>query len=332
MTICKGVRERARRHVENFIGGRDEAIKSACKRFHPYDPTTLRRHLRNYEDTGSDEPARKRGAVVAPTMPAEHRDLLIERVIKYPQSYVDELQDHLEGVAHHRYSQWLILQVMHQRGYTHKFVTRIANEQNDAQRAQFRLDTQLVRADQWVFGDESHLNRDQARRKYGWALHGDPCFIKGRGVSGKGEVSSSAAFVSLEGTVHVKAHEEIIDGSLFMQDLGEVLRAMSPYPHPRSVLCLDGAATHLRDQILALILNVQPGVLLFFLPPYSYDFNPIELIFNLAKKSLKRHNEGPLSIAFENAILDEGTPEMMCALFRKCGYPVTAEEEEWACR
>ena len=52
MTICKGVRERARWHVENFIGGRDEAIKSASERFHPYDPTTLRRHLRNYDDTG----------------------------------------------------------------------------------------------------------------------------------------------------------------------------------------------------------------------------------------------------------------------------------------
>ena len=332
MTIDEGVRKRARHHVENFLGGRDEAIKSASLRYAPYDPTTLRKHLHEYELTGLDEPQRKRGAVVAPTMPADHRDLLIDRVIQYPQSYVDELQDHLEIVAHHRYSQWLILRVMHQRGYTHKFVTRIANEQNDAQRAQFRLDTQDIRADQWVFGDESHLNRDQARRKYGWALHGEPCFIQSRGVSGKGEVSSSAAFVSLEGTVHVKAHEEIIDGSLFIQDLEEVLRIMRPYPQPRSVLCLDGAATHLRDQILALILNVNPHVLLFFLPPYSYDFNPIELIFNLAKKSLQRHNEGPLSIAFENAILAEGTPVMMCALFRKCGYPVTAEEEEWACR
>ena len=332
MTICKGVRKRARHHVENFLGGRDEAIKSACKRFAPYNPTTLRRHLHLYDKGASDKPLRKRGAPAAPTMPVAHQTQLIDRVTQYPQSYVDELQDHLEVVAHHRYSQRLILSVLRRGGYTHKAVTRIAKEQDLAQRAQFRLDTQNIRADQWVFGDESHLNRDQARRKYGWALHGTPCFIKCAGVSGKGEVSSSAAFVALDGCVSVKAHEEIIDGSLFIRDLEEVLKLMQPYPHPRSVLCLDGASTHLRDQILALIVNVQPGVLLFFLPPYSYDFNPIELIFNLAKKSLKRGNVGRLSIAFENAIMDKATPETMCALFRHCGYDVTADEEAWACR
>jgi transposase len=332
MTICEGVRMRARKHVENYLGNRDKAIKSACKRFHPYDPTTLRAHLRSYEESGSDKPRRRRGARAVPTMLAEHQNMLIDRVLQYPQSYVDELQDHLEIVAGHRYSQWLILRVMHRRGYNRKAITRIAKEQDAVQRAQFRQDTQHVRPDQWVFGDESHLNRGQARRKYGWALHGAPCYVKARGVSGKGEVSSSTAFVAFDGCLNVKAHEEIIDGNIFLQDLEEVLKIMRPYPHPRSVLCLDGAGTHLRDQILALIHNVQPGVLLFFLPPYSYDFNPIELIFNLAKTSLRRANVGRLSTAFENAILDSATPTTMCALFRKCGYPVTDDEEAYACR
>jgi hypothetical protein len=265
-------------------------------------------------------------------MPPADQEQLRTLIEKFPQSYVDELQDQLSLLCNKLYTQSLILTTLKRLGFTLKRVTREAQEQDDARRAQFRYDTRFITPSQIVFGDESHLNRAQARRKYGWALHGVPCFIKCKGVSGKGEVSSSAAFVSLEGCLYVNAHKDIIDGSLFISDVTEVLQRMNAFPLDMSVLVLDGAATHLRDQILAIIHNTKPGVLLFFLPPYSYDYNPIEPIFGLAKTALRRYNAGPLDIAFENAIMKAATPAVMCSLFRHCGYPVTWEEEQHACR
>jgi transposase len=78
----------------------------------------------------------------------------------------------------------------------------------------------------------------------------------------------------------------MINNLTFMDNLlNEVLPQMNPYPQTESVLIMDNAATHNHQQVYDLC--DQFGVLAVFLPPYSYNFNPIELAFHQAKQYIR---------------------------------------------
>ena len=55
--------------------------------------------------------------------------------------------------------------------------------------------------------------------------------------------------------------------------------------NPHSVVVLDNYSIHHVQSVIELFREV--GVLVHFLPPYSQDYNPIELAFSKVKHSLK---------------------------------------------
>ena len=59
------------------------------------------------------------------------------------------------------------------------------------------------------------------------------------------------------------------------------------YPQLRSIICLDNISLYLNPRIRKAI-EVK-GCLLRFLPPYSPDYSPIELIFGLLKAQIRRY-------------------------------------------
>lgn len=77
-------------------------------------------------------------------------------------------------------------------------------------------------------------------------------------------------------------------------------------------------------------------VLVFFLPPYSYDFSPSELSFFVAKANMKsqRGLEPPYhrdaAEDFKKCLLNISAT-IACHNFQKCGYEVMIEEQTWAC-
>lgn len=93
----------------------------------------------------------------------------------------------------------------------------------------------------------------------------------------------------------------------------------------RCVLGLDNSRTHQKDEIYA--LAAQFGIRVHFLPPYSYDFNPIELCFHLAKAHIKRNyhnnnNDVSLITQFTASLYECCDRKMAAALFKKCYIPV----------
>ena len=75
-----------------------------------------------------------------------------------------------------------------------------------------------------------------------------------------------------------------------------------------SVVVLDNCTVHHVDEVKALFSEA--GVLLLFLPPYSPDLTPIELLFSKIKYYLKQHNDiipdpGPVITATFNDITSE---------------------------
>ena len=57
----------------------------------------------------------------------------------------------------------------------------------------------------------------------------------------------------------------------------------------KSVIIMDNCTIHHTAAIKELLLDA--GILVFFLPPYSPDLNPIEEAFSSVKYYLKQHDE-----------------------------------------
>lgn len=80
----------------------------------------------------------------------------------------------------------------------------------------------------------------------------------------------------------------------------DVLPYCNPYneedPKERSVIVLDNASAHRSHEVREACARA--GVKLLYLPPYSPDFNPIELTFNTLKAWIRRWFE--LSEGFDD--------------------------------
>ena len=63
---------------------------------------------------------------------------------------------------------------------------------------------------------------------------------------------------------------------------------MLPFPQKNSVLVIDNARIHHNEEIIPIVEEFGGRVL--FLPPYSPDFNPIELAFSVIKSWLQKYN------------------------------------------
>ena len=61
---------------------------------------------------------------------------------------------------------------------------------------------------------------------------------------------------------------------------------MQPFPMDRSVIIMDNCRIHKDPRTLDLI--EQRGMRYMFLPPYSPDYNPIELAFSAIKAYVRR--------------------------------------------
>ncbi len=102
---------------------------------------------------------------------------------------------------------------------------------------------------------------------------------------------------------------------------GNIIEDFNNYS-AKIVIILDNASFHKRKDILAHIKAEMPNIILEFLPPYSPDYNLIELVWHSAKEYIahrlfesvsqleellnKLLNEGGLIIKWERKIKNKG--------------------------
>ena len=89
---------------------------------------------------------------------------------------------------------------------------------------------------------------------------------------------------------------------------------------PGDVVIMDNLSSHKRQRIRELIEDV--GARLVFLPPYSPDLNPIELIFAKVKQLLRSmacRTRDALWKAMQS-VLDQVTPSDALNCYKHCGY------------
>jgi transposase len=96
-----------------------------------------------------------------------------------------------------------------------------------------------------------------------------------------------------------------------------------PTLHPGDVVVLDNLAMHRQPEVQAAIEAV--GARLRFLPPYSPDFNPIELAFSKLKAFLRAARPRSFDQVVEllAIALHLFTPTECLNFVRHCGYRVS---------
>ena len=126
--------------------------------------------------------------------------------------------------------------------------------------------------------------------------------------------------IRLDGSTACMAIDGATSAAVFREYVRQVLL---PTLRPGDIVVLDNLSAHKDKEALALIAAA--GAEVWFLPPYSPDFNPIEKMWSKIKaflRSVKARTFDALLDAIADA-LQTITPTDAEGWFSSCGYPAS---------
>ena len=169
---------------------------------------------------------------------------------------------------------------------------------------------------QYVFLDECGVATDLLRR-YGRSPSGDR--LCDHAPFGHWETHTVVAALRVEGLGASAVFDGPIDAPSFLAYIEQIL---GPTLRPGDVVVMDNLAVHKHPEIRIAIEAV--GARLRFLPPYSPDFNPIELAFAKLKAFLRAARPRTFDQVCDliAAALGLFTPAECRNFMRHCGYRV----------
>lgn len=196
----------------------------------------------------------------------------------------------------------------------------IASEQLRAdvaeRRRNFALASRFVEASSLVFLDESGAQTDMTRR-YGRAPVGERCVD--HTPHGHWKTLTMLSAIRTDGVIQeaTMVYDGPMNRDTFVDYVGHCL---VPTLRPGDVVVMDNLASHKAAEVRELIEAA--GADLWYLPPYSPDFNPIEKLWSKVKAWLRRVMArtfdgllGAIADALRAVAADE------CVnYFKACGY------------
>ncbi len=165
-----------------------------------------------------------------------------------------------------------------------------------------------------IFVDETWAKTNMTRLR-GRAPRGRRLIAKT--PHGHWQTTTLIAALGIEGMCCSTVVDGAINGDIFEAFVEQVL---VPQLRPGDVVIMDNLSSHKRASTEQLIQNA--GAMLLFLPPYSPDLNPIEMIFAKIKqllRSLACRSREVLWGAMQS-VLDQVTPTDAANCYRHCGY------------
>ena len=171
-----------------------------------------------------------------------------------------------------------------------------------------------MRAEDLVFVDESGVNLAMTRL-YARSLRGARAF--GHAPRNWGDNVTILSALGLSGPVASMYLPGATDGPVFLTYLKRVL---VPRLWKGAVVVMDNLGAHKVKGVQTLLESV--GARLVYLPPYSPDFNPIELAWSKFKSHLRKvaaRTRRTLARAIRTG-LAAITPDDAGSFFKHCGY------------
>ena len=185
-------------------------------------------------------------------------------------------------------------------------------------------------ASQLVVVDESAANERTADRRWGWSPKGVACRQPQSGV--RSSRWSILPAIGINGYLEYEIFHGSFNSERFENFIRKLLRKMTPFPGPRSVLIMDNVSTHHSPYVRELCR--QAGVVLEYLPPYSPHFSPIEESFSVLKAWIRRNRtlaeplKGCFQLFLEIAVAKCNFKRTARGFFGACGIHVSDEDED----
>jgi len=220
----------------------------------------------------------------------DHELLIMGLLMQNSCLYLHEIRDYIEKVSGLRVAGSTICRTLQRNGYTRKKVQAIARERSSCYRGIFRANISHLTADHFVWVDETGSDARNHIRKFGYTLKGiPPMYCR---YLARGRRFSAIAALSTSGCVGVKLTTGTVNGNTFVDFVwGTLIPEMEPFDGSvrKSVIIMDNCSIHHTEDVKSLL--DEAGILLFFLPPFSPNYNPIKFAFSSIKAYLKDHDE-----------------------------------------
>jgi transposase len=167
-----------------------------------------------------------------------------------------------------------------------------------------------------IFLDETGARTDMTRR-HAWAPVGERAL--GHAPGGHWKTTTFLAGLTGQGLIAPFLVDGPMDRAIFTEYVRQVL---VPELRAGDIVILDNLPGHKGEEAAELI--AQCGARLLFLPPYSPDLNPIEMLFaklkGLLRKAARRTKEALWKII--GYLLAEFAADECANYIRHCGYPL----------
>lgn len=169
-------------------------------------------------------------------------------------------------------------------------------------------------AERYVFLDEMGANT-KLTRLYGWGPQSER--VVAAVPHGHWKTTTFLGALRTTGLTAPLVIDGPLTGELF---LAYVQQQLVPTLSPGDIVVLDNLSSHkhagVRDAVEA------AGCTLAYLPPYSPDFNPIELLFSKLKALLRKHAERTIDSLWTRIgqLVTEFTPDECRRYLHHCGY------------
>jgi transposase len=152
-------------------------------------------------------------------------------------------------------------------------------------------------------------------RLYGRAPRGKRC--RAPVPHGHWKTTTFVGGLTLDGVVAPMTIDGAMTGAAFLAYVEQVL---VPTLRPGDIVILDNLPAHKPVAIRQAIEAA--GAVMLFLPPYSPDFNPIEMAFSKIKASLRKAAARTVLALWEaiRDAIDAVTPQDAQSFFTACGY------------
>jgi transposase len=187
-------------------------------------------------------------------------------------------------------------------------------EANRLKRSLWQQETSQIDPSRLIFLDESGVTTEMTRR-YGRAARGER--VAEGTPAGHWRTLTVLGAIRMSGWAATMTIEAATDGEIFVAYLEQVL---CPQLQPGDIVVMDNLSAHKVGGVRNVIEPT--GAQLWYLPPYSPDFNPIEKCWSQVKQLLRAAKARSLA-NLEQAVaqaLAAVTPQNVQACFRHCGY------------
>ena len=177
----------------------------------------------------------------------------------------------------------------------------------------------MLDAGRLIFIDETWAKTNMTRLR-GRAPAGERLVAKA--PHGHWQTTTLIAALGVEGIRCSTLVDGAVNGDLFEAFVRQVL---VPELCPGDVVVMDNLSSHKRARTRRLIERA--GAELVFLPPYSPDYNPIEMVFSKVKQLLRSLACRTRHALWETmqSVLDQVTPSDAENCFKHCGYTLRVD-------